>query len=317
MDDPQHGRDRPTDLTRRAAFTGGALMAAGATVATLAPSAHAQNSEERPKPLAGRAAIVTGAARAIGRAIAIDLAREGADVALLDIADPDAMPELGYKLASRADLDEATALVRETGANAAPIVADVRSMSAMERAVAEAETALGKPLDIVVANAGVVPRGSLSEMTDADWRHPVDVNLTGAANTIRAAMPGMMERGYGRIIATGSSVARHGQANISHYVASKWGLIGLIKSAALEAGPRSVTVNGVSPTAVESVRMPTGEALERANAYLTTHYNALPIAFLKPEEVAYAVSFLASEKASFISGEILDVAAGANARYTA
>ena len=295
-------------------------MAAGlagvAAAATLSSRAEAQ--EGLPAgPLAGNTAIVTGAARAIGRAIAVDFARLGADVALLDIADPGAIEGIGYPLASQADLDEAVALVEAEGRAAVPIVADVRDSAALRRAVDTAERAFGRPLDIAAVNAGIVTRATLSEMSDQQWRDAIDVNLTGAANTIRAVMPGMMARRSGRIIATASSVGRHGTPGNSHYVASKWGLIGLVKSAALEAGPSTVTVNAVAPTAVDSIRKPTGEALERANAFLTNHYNALPVGFLEPKSVADAVSFLASPRAAFITGEILDVAAGANARYTA
>ncbi len=309
-----------SDPSRRAAITGGAALAAGAAAASLGTTSAAAQTQSGPtaaKQLAGQTALVTGAARAIGRAIAIELGKEGADVALLDIADPDAIPGIGYPLASREDLDEAVSLVEATGSRAIPIVGDVRDSAAMTNAVAETERAFGRPLDIACVNAGIVPRAALSEMTDQQWRDAIDVNLTGAANTIRAAMPGMAARGSGRIIATASSVGRHGQAGISHYVASKWGLIGLVKSAALEAGPSNVTVNAVAPTAVDSVRKPTGEALERANAYLTSYYNALPIAFLEPDAVAHAVVFLASPKAAFVTGEIMDIAAGANARYTA
>lgn len=307
------------NLSRRSALAAGAAGLAGAAALGAASTAAAQSARTTAmaRPLEGKIALVTGAARAIGRAIAVDFARNGAHVALLDIADPDAMDGLGYPLASRDDLEEATELVRSQGVKAVPIVADIRSMSAMRAAVRTAEASLGGPLDIVAANAGVVPSKPLMEMTDADWSHPVDVNLTGTANTLRAVLPGMTSRNSGRIIATASSVGRHGQANIAHYSASKWGVIGLVKSAALEVGGSGVTINAVAPTAVDSVRKPTGEDLENATDYLTSHYNALPIAFLPPEEIAYAVTFLASDKARYITGEIMDVAAGANARYTA
>ncbi|QPH54524.1 SDR family NAD(P)-dependent oxidoreductase [Pontivivens ytuae] len=303
-----------TDPTRRALLTTGTVAAAAAGLGATAARAQGAAPEGE---LAGRTALVTGAARAIGRATAVALAEAGADVALLDIADPDAIDGLAYPLASQADLDEAVAAVEATGRRALPIVADVRSYEANRDAVAQAEATFGRPLDIFVANAALVPAASLDQMTDAQWRDCIDVNLTGVANGMRAALPGMAERGSGRFLATSSTGGRHGMGGRAHYAASKWGLIGLIKSAAMEYGPSNVTVNAVSPTAVESVRMPQGEALERAAEYLTTHYNTMPIAFLPPEAIADSFVFLASDRAQYITGEIVEVAAGANARFTA
>ena len=310
-----------TDETRRDFIKGAGVVAAGAgLVAATGGAALAQGtgtSGAVAKPLAGKTALVTGAARAIGRAIAIKLAQHGADVALLDIASPDGIPNLGYKLASQSDLEEAVALTKQTGQNAFPIVGDIRNMAILRTAVAQVQEQFGKPLDIAVANAGIVPRAELKDMTDDQWQHTIDVNLGGTANTIRAVMPGMMQRKSGRIITIGSTVGRHGSAGNSHYVASKWGMIGLTKSAAMEAGESGVTVNTVNPTAVDSVRKPTGEALKNAEDFLAGSYNVMDVAFLKPEAIADSVAFLASESAAFITGETLDVAAGANARYTA
>ena len=304
------------DGSRRAALTGAAALGLGAaTLAVTTGTAAAQSAGDG--ELAGQVALVTGGARAIGRAIALELARMGADVAILDIADPDAISNIGYELASRADLDEAVALVAETGRKVVPIVADIRSTEALREAAATIESEFGRPADIVAANAAIVPSAPLPEMTEQQWRDVMDVNLTGTGNTIRVFMPGMMERGRGRIIATASTVGRHGSPNNAHYVASKWGVIGLVKSAAIAAGPSGVTVNAVNPTAVDSVRKPTGEALEQANEALAGGYNAMDVAFLEPIEVAHAVAFLASPRANFITGETIDVAAGANARYTA
>ena len=301
------------DPTRRSLIAGGASLAA----AGFATSVSAQGTASAAGELSGQTAIVTGAARAIGRATAIQLAQAGADVVLVDISDPDAIEHLSYDLASQGDLDEAVAATQATGGRALGITADVRSMADMNRVVADAEAAFDRPVDIFVANAGIVPAAPLSEMSDAQWRDTIDVNLTGVANGLRAVMPGMMDRGQGRIMATSSTAGRHGMGGRSHYAASKWGLIGLIKSAAMEAGPSNVTVNAVSPTAVETIRMPQGEALERANEFLTTHYNVMPIGFLPPEAIADAFLFLASQRAQYITGEVIEVAAGANARFTA
>ena len=127
----------------------------------------------------------------------------------------------------------------------------------------------------------------------------------------------MSERQQGRIIAITSTLGRQGNAGNAHYVASKSGIVGLVKAAALEAGPDSVTVNAVAPTGVRTVRFPEeGEARQAAENFLE-EYNALPVLLLEPEDIADSVGFLASPQARYITGAVLDVAAGANARYTA
>ncbi len=190
---------------------------------------------------------------------------------LLDIADPDAIPHLKDPLASRADLDEAVSLVQASGRRAIPIVADVRIAEDMVRVLRDTEAAFGRPLDIFVANVGAVPAVLPSDMTDTQWEDKMAMNLTGVANGMRTALPGMIARESGRFLATSSTAGRLGMGGRSHSAALKWGLIGLLKSAAMEAGPANVMVNAVSPTAVESVGMPQGEAPERANTVLTTH----------------------------------------------
>ncbi|MBM2578137.1 SDR family NAD(P)-dependent oxidoreductase [Jannaschia sp. Os4] len=302
-----------TDPTRRAMLAGGALAAAATTLGTTAARAQDAPAGE----LAGQIALVTGGARAIGRAIALELARMGADVAILDIADPEAIPGIGYPLASRADLDEAVELVRAEGVRSMAIVADIRDEAALREARAAVEAELG-PVDILCPNAAIVTSAAFDEMTGDEWRVAIDVNLNGTANTIRVFMPPMMERGRGRVVVTSSSVARHGSAGNAQYVASKWGVNGLVKSAAAAAASAGVTATAVAPTAVESVRMPEGDALEQANEALSNGgYNAMDIAFLEPVEIGHAVAFLASPRAAFITGEIVDVAAGANIRWTA
>jgi NAD(P)-dependent dehydrogenase (short-subunit alcohol dehydrogenase family) len=262
------------------------------------------------KPLAGKAALVTGAARGIGRATAVELARQGAAVALLDIADPDAIPELrGYRLASRADLEEATRLVRAEGARGLPLVADVRDPQGTRQAAAEAAREFGGGLDILVANAGIAINGKLAEPDPAAWQALLDVNLTGSLHTLQAALP-VLRRPGGRIIVVTSVQARTGSVESGAYAATKWGLTGLMKSLAAELGPEGITVNAVAPTGVDTpmVTRATGgggrpdprPAPQRAG-------HALPVDLLRPEEIAAAIAFLASGDASYMTGAAVPV----------
>lgn len=305
-------------ISRRGILIGGSAAAAGAAASLSSQRVTAQESmqaEPTSESLDGKVAIVTGAARAIGRACAVELARAGANIVAMDIATPDAFPYLNYPMASQQDLDETQRLVEMQGNRCVSIRADVRSMEQMHSITERALDEFGR-LDVMVANAGLVPSVPLLEMTDRQWGDVIDVNLTGVANSIRAVLPHMVDRQQGQIIAITSTLGRQGNAGNAHYVASKWGIIGLVKSAALEAGPHNVTVNAVAPTGVRSVRFPEDpESRAEAEDFLQ-EYNALPVLLLEPSDIADSVVFLASPKARNITGAVLDVAAGANARYT-
>jgi NAD(P)-dependent dehydrogenase (short-subunit alcohol dehydrogenase family) len=192
--------------------------------------------------LSGRIAVVTGAARGQGRSHAQALAEAGADVVLTDICrDIDSVP---YGLAGEDDLAETAQLVEKTGRRAVVVTADVRQRAAMERVVATAIDELGG-LDIVVANAGICGFGEMPTLTEAQWDDMVAVNLTGVFNTFRAAVPHLVAQGRGRLIATSSGAGRTGTPNLSHYAATKWGVIGFVKSVALEVAAHGVTANVV------------------------------------------------------------------------
>ena len=277
-----------------------------------------ENSQQQTsgKRLEGKVAVVTGAARAIGRACAVSLASEGADVVVMDIANPDAFPYLNYSMASMQDLAETKRLVEEQGSRCLSIKADVRNMEQMSNLVNRTIDEFGK-VDIMVANAGLVPSVPLIEMTDRQWNDVIDVNLTGTGNSIRAVLPYMTQRKQGQIVAITSTLGRQGNAGNAHYVASKWGIVGLVKSAALEAGEHNVTVNAVAPTGVRTIRFPEAGEQRRAAEQFLKEYNALPVLLLEPEDIADSVVFLVSPQAKYITGAVIDVAAGANAKYTA
>ena len=272
--------------------------------------------------LSGRIAVVTGAARGQGRSHAQALAEAGADVVLTDICrDIDSVP---YGLAGEDDLAETAQLVEKAGRRAVVVTADVRDRAAMEGVVATALDELGG-LDIVVANAGICGFGEMPTLTQAQWDDMLAVNLTGVFNTFRAAVPHLVGQGRGRLIATSSGAGRTGTPNLSHYAATKWGVIGFVKSVALEVAAHGVTANVVCPATVDTP-MVHNEALYglfapdiavRTKDAVRPRYeamNPMRVPWLDPIEITHAVLFLASDKASFISGETIEVSAGGSAQ---
>lgn len=277
--------------------------------------------------LEGKVAIVTGAARGIGRATAIALAREGAAVAGFDIAGP-VSATLDVEPATPADLEETGRRVKAAGGRWAERRLDQRDIGALRDAARWVAETFGK-IDILFANAGIQAFKPLLRMEDADWRDQIDVNLTGTANTIRAVAPHLVENGGGRIIVTSSTQGRHGTKYGAAYSASKWGLIGLVKSAALELGEHGITVNAVIPGLIDTPltrhRQRYAQAiddldnaeplavLEAKAKEMLTAKSPLGLAWLPPEAIAPAVVFLASDDAALVSGAAYDVTGGDSA----
>lgn len=326
------GISRRTMLTASAA-AGASLLATGLSGA--APSAlEDDKGDTRPHlnfSLAGKSALVTGAARGIGRAIAVALAAAGADVLGLDIA-ASVSPSLVYAAATPDELAETGKLVEAQGRRWIGVKADVRDFAALKDAADLAQKDFGR-LDIAVGNAAIQIYGPLAEMTDANWQDVINVNLTGCANTIRAVIPHMIPRKTGRIILISSGQGRHGFKNGSAYSASKWGIIGLMKSAALELGEHQITVNSVEPGLVDTAmtRNPGRwkEALKEAGKPVEgtpteeqviaarLPFSVMNIPWMQPDEVAPAVVFLASDAANRVTGSTYDATAGDSAKYTA
>lgn len=240
---------------------------------------------------ADRCALVTGAAGGIGRAIALTLAEQGWPVAACD-RDEGAL--------------ETAELVRQSGGEALGLTWDVRDAEAGRTAHARAAAELG-PVEAVVANAAIVDRIAPAErLTEEAWRGELDVNLTGAFLSLQPALEGMRERGRGRIVAISSTAATDGLAGQASYAASKAGLLGLVRTLALELASAGVTVNAVLPGMVETEKvaaMP-GEVRERA-------LGQVPLGrFAAVEEVAAVVAFLASDAAAYVTGAWLPVDGG-------
>jgi NAD(P)-dependent dehydrogenase (short-subunit alcohol dehydrogenase family) len=281
--------------------------------------------------LRGKVAVVTGAARGIGRAASIALAGAGADVVgICGIVSA----RNTYPPASRLDLDTTGREVRAAGSCWKGVVADQRDIGALRSARDEAVREFGG-IDILFANAGIQAFVSLLQMQDADWHDTIDVNLTGTANAIRVFAPAIVDRGGGRIILTSSTQGQHGTLDGSAYAASKWGIIGLMKSAALELGPHGITVNALIPGLVDTAltrhedryaqairvagKQPSGKEStdEQEAAQSLAAKLPLRVPWIGPDEIAPAVLFLASDAAAMVSGTSLSVTGGDSANVTA
>jgi 3-oxoacyl-[acyl-carrier protein] reductase len=242
--------------------------------------------------LTGKSAIVTGASRGIGRAIAIDLAARGASVVV------------NYN-SSEAAAQEVVSAITSAGGKAFASRGDVSKVEDANALIKIAIDTYGK-LDILVNNAGTTRDTLLMTMKEEDWDVVIDTDLKSVFTCSKAAIRPMIRQRGGRIINITSVVGLSGQAGQANYAAAKAGIIGFTKSLAREVGSRGITVNAIAPgfipTALTNVL--TGEQKESA-------IKMTPLGrFGKPEEVAYAVSFLASEEAAFITGAVLSVDGG-------
>jgi NAD(P)-dependent dehydrogenase (short-subunit alcohol dehydrogenase family) len=282
--------------------------------------------------LRGKVAVVTGAARGIGRAIAVDLARNGSAVVAIDLVER-VSKITEFEPATRADLEETGRLLSAIGSKSRTKVADIRKIGELKTLVEDVEREFGG-LDIVVANAGIQAFKSLLEMEDHDWHDTIDNNLNGTANTVRAFAPALVRRGGGRMILVSSMQGRYGMKNGSAYSASKWGIIGLMKSAALELGKYNITVNTIEPGLIDTPltrndrrwSVAVGETMttpppehpsEEETIKARLPRVPLGVPWLTPEQVAPVAVFLSSDAAAMVTGACYDVTGGDSAHVNA
>jgi SDR family mycofactocin-dependent oxidoreductase len=266
----------------------------------------------------GRSVLVTGAARGLGAAHAITLAREGADLVVLDC--PRKIDSLEYPSGSREQLDGVVAAVEALGRRAIAIEGDVRSQADLDGVVERAIAQFGQ-LDCLVANAGILTLGRGWELTEEQWQDTIDVNLTGIWHAVKAVIPHMVERQAGSMVLTSSMNGIEPLPNAIHYCAAKFGVIGVMKTVAAETARYNVRCNGVLPGFIHTdihkwqgfydlmAGKPGGTDADRlAGAPFYTALNRQ--APIEPEEVSKAVLFLLSDEAKEITGIGIPIDAG-------
>ena len=237
-------------------------------------------------------AIVTGGSRGIGRAVAVRLAKDGMNLVI------------NYR-GNSAAAEETERLCRELGAEVLLVQGDVSRAEDCEKLAAQAKEAFGR-VDVLVNNAGITRDGLLARMTEEDFRAVLDVNLVGPWNMMKAVNRIMMKQPYGRSVNPSSVTGLMGNMGQTNYAAAKAGILGMTKSYAREVASRGITVNAVAPGFIDTDMT---EAMpEGAKDKIVTE---IPMGRTgKPEDVAEAVAFLASEQAGYITGEVLRVDGG-------
>jgi (+)-trans-carveol dehydrogenase/(-)-trans-carveol dehydrogenase len=270
--------------------------------------------------VAGKVAFITGAARGQGRSHAIRLAQEGADIIAVDVLED--IPGIPYAGATEADLAETVKQVEALDRRIVASKADVRNYADLKKAVDDGVAQLGR-LDIVSANAGIGSSPHKSWELDEDtWQTMIDINLTGVWHTAKAAIPHLIEGGNGgAIILTSSAAGLQAYENIAHYVSAKHGVVGLMRTLALELAPHMIRVNSIHPTQVDTpmiqneatyrlfrpdLEHPTKDDFAPASQTV----NALPIPWVEPVDISNAVLFLASDEGRYVTGVTLPVDAG-------
>jgi len=267
----------------------------------------------------GKVAFITGAARGQGRSHAIRLAQEGADIIAVDIARQ--VVSVAYPMSTPDDLAETVKQVEALDRRIVATQADVRDYDALKQALDDGVAQLGRP-DIVSANAGIATYGPVDELPEQTWQDMIDINLTGVWHTAKAAIPHLRAGGHGgSMILTSSEMGLRAMPNTGHYTAAKHGVVGLMRTLALELAPDFIRVNSVHPTTVNTpmvmnsatyglfrpdLENPTADDLAEASQA----FHALPIPWVEPADISNAVLWLASDESRYVTGVTLPVDAG-------
>jgi SDR family mycofactocin-dependent oxidoreductase len=268
--------------------------------------------------LQGKVAFISGIARGQGRSHAVRLAQEGADIVGFDLCAQ--IDSVEYPMATRADLDETVAMVEKLDRRIVTRVADVRDFDAVRDLAAEAVDTFGR-LDIVLANAGILPITGSRRHDRSAFLDAVDVMLTGVFNTVHAAAPHLITAGGGSIVITSSTAGLKGLGDGTPgalgYVAAKHAVVGLARAWTNSLGPHSIRVNTVHPTGVNTP-MVVNEAFSRLvqeePAMVEQLRNVMPVKLIEPVDISNAIVFLCSEEGRYVTGQTLGVDAGFTAR---
>ncbi len=252
--------------------------------------------------LQGKVAFITGAAHGQGRAVALALAKEGVNIVAFDLAKPLSYP--GYTLGSESELQSLQREIEALGAWCLTAQGDVRRDADITRAVDGALANFGR-IDILFNNAGICAYGLVHELPEEEWDAMLDINLKGAWLVARRVIPVMMKQKSGVIINNSSIAGLRGMNRLSHYAASKWGLVGLTKSWAIELAPYTIRVNSIHPTGVNT---PMNDGLAALEGTTTQEIaersagNLLPVPWVEPEDVSAMVLYLVSDGARYVTG---------------
>jgi (+)-trans-carveol dehydrogenase len=268
----------------------------------------------------GKVAFITGAARGQGRSHAIRLARDGADIIAVDLCGQ--VGSVPYAMSTPEDLAQTVKEVEALDRRIVASQADVRDYGAVKAALDAGVAELGR-LDIVSANAGIFSFGTLEELSETEWQDMIDTNLTGVWHTAKAAIPHLRAAGGGSIVLTSSTAGLEAIPNAGHYTSAKHGVVGLMRTLALELAPDMIRVNSVHPTVVNTDMIqnaatyalfaPDLAEKDRTKEALAPRFqamNALPIPWVEPVDISNAVLWLASDESRYVTGVTLPIDAG-------
>jgi SDR family mycofactocin-dependent oxidoreductase len=268
----------------------------------------------------GKVAFITGAARGQGRSHAIRLAEEGADIIAVDLCGQ--VGSVPYGMSTPQDLADTVKEVESLDRRIVATQADVRDYGAVKAALDEGVAQLGR-LDIVSANAGIFSFGTLADLDDTTWQDMIDVNLTGVWHTAKAAIPHLRAAGGGSVILTSSTAGLQALPNTGHYNSAKHGVVGLMRTLALELAADMIRVNSVHPTAVDTDMIQNSATYAlfapdlpesgRTKDVLAPRFqtlNVLPIPWVEARDISNAVLWLASDESRYVTGVTLPIDAG-------